>query len=74
MRQRDQKKHIVRCYDCCKAIIGRFPKGGDGTMMIPRIHMNKGSVCLGSYSEAHLIRSKSELLLSEEKRYKDYLI
>lgn len=74
MKNVDQKKHVVRCYTCCKAIFGRLPKGGDGSILVPNFHFIQGAVCDGSYLEAHVLKSKSELLISEEKRYGDYLI
>jgi hypothetical protein len=56
MRRRNLPKTKVRCAVCNRVFSGHVPDGGDGSVLVPRLHNSPdGSRCVGSWTEAEEI-------------------
>jgi len=53
------KPWIGECSECGKTLPCYTPKGGDGSLQVPRKHKANGKRCLGSFSEALNVRASS---------------
>ncbi len=49
-------KMRVECSVCGKVVIGRLPRGDDGSFWYPRKHKHKGKNCSGNWEEAILLK------------------
>lgn len=76
IRPKDQKKYVVRCFYCCKAVLATMPNYFEGGLR-PVRHYHEGKMCEGRYDfkdAGHELKYRSELLESEKKRLADYLL
>lgn len=74
---KNQKKYVVRCFYCCKAILATSPDYMVGGLKMRR-HKSEGKTCEGTFDlqddNGKRLTHVSELLESEKKRYSKYLI
>lgn len=74
-RMEMNKKYVVRCFYCCRAILATSPKYMQGGLRMLK-HFTDGKVCEGRYDlndGGKQLTHASELLESEKARLSKYL-